>query len=117
MSRFLCSAVVVVVMVVVAGIAVIAAPASAGPDEDFVIDAGEMVVGPLGLPPAVIGVAVDAHNDAAGANPSGTFSISMRPTEPPLFSGAVTCLVVTDKHRNHRVRGCEGRPPHIRGCG
>lgn len=96
MSRFLCSVVIVVVAVVVAGIAVIAAPASAGPDEDFVIGAGEIVVGPPGLPPAVIGVAVDAHSDAAGGNPSGTFSIFIRPTEPPLFSGPVTCLVVTD---------------------
>ena len=90
MSRFLCS-----VMVVVAGFAVIAAPASAVPDEDSVIGAGEIVVGPPGLPPAVIGVSVDAHSDAAGGNPSGTFSVFIRPTEPPLFSGPVTCLVVT----------------------
>jgi hypothetical protein len=53
MSRFLCS-----VMVVVAGMAVIAAPASAAPDEDFVTGMGEIVVvGPFG--PVVLGVFID----------------------------------------------------------
>ena len=75
MSGFLCS-----VMVVVAGLAVIAAPASAAADEDFVVGAGEIVVSPPGLPPAVLGVSIDAHSDASGANPSGTLDVSCQAT-------------------------------------
>jgi hypothetical protein len=41
MSRFLCS-----VMVVVAGMAAIVAPASAAPDEDFVVGTGEILLSP-----------------------------------------------------------------------
>lgn len=89
MRRFLCS------VVVVAGTAVVAAPVSAAPDEDFVVGGGEIVVGPPGLPPARVGVSIDAHSEASGGNPSGTVSIFIRSTEPPLFSGPVTCVVVT----------------------
>ena len=89
MSRFLCSAI-----VVVAGIAVIAAPASAAPDEDFVVGTGEIVVFPPGMPPAVLGVFVDAHSDASGGNPSGTVDVFL-PDDGSIFNGPVTCLVVT----------------------
>jgi hypothetical protein len=89
MSRFLCS-----VMVVVAGLAVTAAPASAASDEDFVVGTGEIVVVPPGLPPAVVGVSIDAHSDASGANPSGTVDVFL-PGDASIFNGPVTCLVVT----------------------
>jgi hypothetical protein len=55
MGRFLCS-----VVVVVGGIGPNAVPASAAPDDDFVVGTGEIVVSPPGLPPAVLGVFVDA---------------------------------------------------------
>jgi hypothetical protein len=88
MSRFVCS-----VIVVVAGMAVIAAPASAAPDEDFVVGTGEIAIpSPPAPTPAVLGVAVDAHSDASGGNPSGTFSMFL---DAPLFAGPVTCLIVT----------------------
>jgi hypothetical protein len=88
MSRFLCS-----VMVVVAGMAVIAAPASAAPDEDFVTGMGEIVVvGPFG--PVVLGVFIDAHSDASGGNPSGTVDVFL-PGDGSFFNGPLTCLVVT----------------------
>jgi hypothetical protein len=87
MSRFLC-----LVMVVVAGLAVIAAPASAAPDEDFVVGTGQFVVRPFGLPPAVISVFIDAHSDPLGGNPSGTVNLFF---DAPIFHGPVTCLVVT----------------------
>jgi hypothetical protein len=105
MSRFVCS-----VMVVVAGMAVIAAPASAAPDEDFVVGTGEIVVSPPGLPPVVLGVFVDAHSDAAGGNPSGTFDIFL-PGDASIFTGPVTCLVVT---RNAAIIGFEdAREGHV----
>lgn len=87
MSRFLCS-----VMVVVATVAVIAGPASAAPDEDFVTGGGEILVSIPGFPPAVLGVFVDAHSDASGGNPSGTVDVFL---DASIFTGPVTCLVVT----------------------
>jgi hypothetical protein len=89
MSRLLCS-----VVVVVAGIAVIAAPARAAPDEDFVVGTGEILVGPTGFPPSLLSVVIDAHSDATGGNPSGTFNILIA-GDGSLFSGPVTCLAVS----------------------
>jgi hypothetical protein len=87
-SRFLCS-----VMVVVAGMAVIAAPASAAPDEDFVTGTGEIVVmSPFG--PVVLGVSIDARSGAAGANPRGAVDVFL-PGNGSFVNGPVTCLVVT----------------------
>jgi hypothetical protein len=90
MSRLLCS-----VMAVVAGLAVIAAPASAAPGEDFVVGSGEIAVSFPGFPPVVLGVSVDAHSDPSGENPSGTFTIFFAPDGAVLFGGPVTCLVIT----------------------
>jgi hypothetical protein len=89
MSRILC-----LLMVVVAGMAVIAAPASAVPDEDSVVGNGEIVVSPPGFPPAVVAVSIDAHSDASGANPSGNVDVFF-PVFGSVFKGPVTCLVVT----------------------
>ena len=88
MSRFLRS-----VLVAVAVMTVILAPASAAPDEDFVVGTGEIVVAPPGFPPVVLSVFIDAHSDASGGNPSGTVDVFF-PTGS-IFNGPVTCLVVT----------------------
>jgi hypothetical protein len=90
MSRFVCS-----VMVVVAGVAGIAAPVSAAPGEDFVVGSGEIAVPFPGFPPVVLGVSVDAHSDASGASPSGNFTIFFAPDGAVLFGGPVTCLLIT----------------------
>jgi hypothetical protein len=91
MGRFLRA-----VLVGAAIVAVIPAPASAAPDEDFVVGSGEVAVLFPGFPPVVLGVSVDAHSDASGRNPSGTFTISFAPDGAVLFGGPVTCLSITD---------------------
>jgi hypothetical protein len=92
MSRFLCSA-----MVVIAGMAVIAAPANAASDGDSVVGIGAIEV-PFPFPPpdtVVLDVFIDAHSDASGGNPSGTFTVMFTPTGSTTFAGPVTCLEVT----------------------
>jgi len=84
MSRFLRTGIVAAAIMTV-----IVAPASAAPDEDFVVGSGQIVVAPGGLPPVVLGVSVDAHSDASGGNPGGTVNVG------GIFTGPVTCLVVT----------------------
>jgi hypothetical protein len=79
----------------VAGLALIAAPASAAPNEDLVVGSGEIEVLFPGFPPVVLGVSVDAHSDASGGNPSGTFTIFFAPDGAVLFGGPVSCLLVT----------------------
>jgi hypothetical protein len=98
MSRLVCS-----VMVVAAGLVVIAASASAAPDEDFVVGSGEIVVVLPGFPPVVLGVFIDAHSDASGGNPGGTVDVFV-PSSGSIFNGPVTCLVVTD---NRAIIGFE----------
>jgi hypothetical protein len=90
MSRFLCS-----VMVAVAVVTVVAAPTSAAPDEDFVTGTGEIFVVNFPFGPVVLSVFIDAHSDASGGNPSGSFAIFVSETGTQLFSGPVTCLHVT----------------------
>jgi hypothetical protein len=82
-------------MVVAAGLAVIAAPVSAAPDEDFVVGSGEVAVLFPGFPPVVVGVTVEAHGDASGGNPTGRISIFFAPDGAVLFGGPVTCLFIT----------------------
>jgi hypothetical protein len=93
MSRFLCS-----VMVVVAGLALMAAPASAAPDEDFVVGSGRIVI-PNPLFPGntlTFDIVIDAHSDASGGNPSGIVTLRIVAGAPEfVFSGPVTCLVLS----------------------
>jgi hypothetical protein len=86
MSRFLRT-----VVVAVAIMTVIVAPASAAPNEDFVTGSGQIVVFPPGgtIPPSLLDLFVDAHSDASGGNPSGTVDVGS------IFEGPVTSLVVT----------------------
>ena len=87
MSRFLRT-----VIVAVAIMTVIVAPASAAPDEDFATGSGVIVVLAPGFPPLVVDIFVDAHSDASGGNPGGTVNLSSLGES---FTGPVTCLVVT----------------------
>jgi hypothetical protein len=77
MSRFVCS-----VMVVAAGLAVIAAPVSAAPDEDFVVGSGEVAVLFPGFPPVVVGVTVEAHVTLRAETRPARSLFSSRPTAP-----------------------------------
>jgi len=88
MSRFLRT-----VIVAVAVMTVIVAPASAAPDEDFATGSGVIVVLAPGFPPIVVDIFVDAHSDASGGNPGGTVNLSGN--LGGMFTGPVTCLVVT----------------------
>ena len=86
------------VIVAVAIMTVIVAPASAAPDEDFVTGSGEILLFPTGVPvpPVVLDVFVDAHSDASGGNPSGTVDTFFDFNgHSSIFNGPVTCLVVT----------------------
>jgi hypothetical protein len=95
MSRFLCS-----VMVAVAVTSLIAAPAGAAPDEDFVVGEGgyAIPVTPSPIFPGnflFFGVSIDAHSDPSGANPTGGVSFVSLDFGLLLASGPVTCLEVT----------------------
>lgn len=99
MRRFVCF------VVVAASVAVIAAPASAASNEDFVVGSGEIVVGAPGHPPGPveIGFSIDAHSDASGGNPGGDVDVSF-PFPELNVNGPVTCLRVLD---NRAVIGFE----------
>lgn len=85
----------------------VAGPASAAPDEDFVVGSGAIELGTV-----VLDIFIDAHSDASGTNPSGTFTMLFTPTGSVVWGGPVTCLEVTgntatigfDDARNGHVR-------------
>jgi hypothetical protein len=92
MGRFLRA-----VLVVAAIMAVVPAPASAAPDEDFVVGNGRILV-PNPLFPGTLlplDIVIDAHSGASGENPSGTFTVVFTAGGLTLFDGQVTCLDVT----------------------
>ena len=85
------------VLVAVAMVTAFAAPASAAPAEDFVVGTGVIEV-PNPLYPGLtlpIDIAIDAHSDPSGGNPTGSVLATLEAYGLTLFSGPVTCLVVT----------------------
>ena len=85
------------VLVALAMVTVFAAPAEAAPEGDFVVGAGVIEIPAPGFPGVTVQVdiALDAHSDASGENPTGTVLATLPLTGLTLFSGPVTCLAVT----------------------
>ena len=85
------------VLVAVAMVTGFAAPANAAPAEDFVVGAGVIEI-PHPLVPGArlqIDISVDAHSGASGEDPTGTVLVTLPVAGLTLYSGPVTCLVVT----------------------
>jgi hypothetical protein len=103
MSRYLCS-----VSVAVATLIGMTAAAGGGPDGDFVVGSGRIeILDPLIFPrPLPFDVSIDAHSDASGENPSGSFLLVYAPLGLVVRSGPVTCLAVTG---NTAIIGFEDR--------
>jgi hypothetical protein len=87
-------------LVAAAIMAVIAAQASAAPDEDFVIGTGTMAAGTF-----LFDISIDAHSDASGGNPNGTVSVVEKASGIVVTSGPVTCLEVTGNTARLGIQG------------